>query len=285
MNQMRILGVRMIRQQIMLVTLIVALALMTACAPETPPGVELSSGATSNVASVQPSADTPVAPVATAPSGPLALNLWAPDFMSFDPAQPGGALLDDMLTEFEAAYPEPLRVETQIKSRYGKGGLLDYLRTAQPVAPGILPDIIALDAAELEAAVAAGAVRPLDGLIDPELLAELYPAARALGRIGGQQYAIPFAVDIEHVVYDPAVTSSPPETWTGLLTGDTRYLFPLSIPAVRSGPAAGVPPVLLSHYLGAGYALDFETRRLELNSEPMLRMLSFYDSATVLGTA
>ena len=118
-----------------------------------------------------------------APSGPLALNLWTPDFMSFDPAQPGGALLDDMLTEFETAYPEPLRVETQIKSRYGKGGLLDYLRTAQPVAPGILPDIIALDAAELEAAVAAGAVRPLDGLIDPELLAELYPAARALGRI------------------------------------------------------------------------------------------------------
>ena len=81
----------------------------------------------------------------------------------------------------------------------------------------------------------------------------------------------------------PIVTSNPPETWTGLLTGDTRYLFPLSIPAVRSGPAAGVPPVLLSHYLGAGYALDFEARRLELNSEPMLRMLSFYDSATAQG--
>jgi ABC-type glycerol-3-phosphate transport system substrate-binding protein len=74
-----------------------------------------------------------------------------------------------------------------------------------------------------------------------------------------------------------------PETWAGLLAGDTRYLLPLTIPAVRTGPAAGVPPVLLSHYLGAGYALDFETRRLELNSEPMLRVLSFYDQAQEQG--
>ncbi len=283
MNQKRILQARMMRRPTILLVLILALVLMTACAPATAPGSESSSGATSNAASVQPNADTPVAPVATPLSGPLVLTLWTPDFMSTDPAQPGGALLAETLAGFAAARTEPLRVVTQTRSRYGKGGLLDYLRTAQPVAPGILPDVIALDAAELEVAVAAGAVRPLDGLIAPELLAGLYPAARALGRIGGQQYAIPFVLDIEHVVYDPVVTSNPPETWTGLLTGNTRYLFPFSIPAVRTGPAAGVPPTLLSHYLGAGYVLDFETRRLELNSEPMLRMLSFYDSATEQG--
>jgi ABC-type glycerol-3-phosphate transport system substrate-binding protein len=203
--------------------------------------------------------------------------------MSTDPNRPGGVLLDRMLSGFGMASGEPLQVQTQAKVRYGKGGLLDYLRTAQPVAPIILPDIIALDAAELEQAVAVGAIRPLDELIDAEVLDELYPAARALGRIGGRQYGVPFALDIEQVVYDPAVTSNVPETWTGLLAGNTRYLLPLSVPAVRTGPAAGVPPALLSHYLGAEYALDSEARQLELDSEPLLRILSFYDQAVEQG--
>lgn len=264
------------------IILSIALALMAGCstrgAPSTEPTVS-----TPAASSAETAAQAPAAPAPTPFSGPLVLSMWVPDFMGTVSTQPGGAILDGLLTEFAEAQEEPLRVQTQVKTRYGKGGLLDYLRSAYPIAPGILPDIVALDAAELEQAVAAGAVQPLDGVIGEDVLAGLYPAARQMGQIEGRQYAVPYALDIEQVVYDPGVTESAPETWTGLLTGDTRYLIPLSIPAVRSGPAAGVPPALLSHYLGGGHTLDPQTRQLSLESEPLLRMLNFYDQAEEQG--
>jgi ABC-type glycerol-3-phosphate transport system substrate-binding protein len=273
----------MIHRPILPIVLLAVLAIIAGCTPEVTPGVAPGASLPQAASSRQPASETPSAMAPTPSRGLSSLSFWAPDFMSTDPNHPGGVLLNRMLSDFVAASGEPLQVQTQVKARYGKGGLLDYLRTAQPVAPNILPDIIALDAAELEQAVAAGAVHPLDELIDPEVLDGLYPAARALGRIGGRQYAVPFALDIEHVVYDPAVTSNAPETWAGLLAGNTRYLLPLSIPAVRTGSAAGVPPALLSHYLGAEYALDFEERQFELDSEPLLRILSFYDQAVEQG--
>ena len=91
----------------------------------------------------------------------------------------------EQLDAFSAAQDGKVRVQVERKARYGKGGLLDFLRSAQPVASSVLPDLVALDVVELEKAVEAGVVQPLDRLLDDEVTARLYPFAREAGQFGG----------------------------------------------------------------------------------------------------
>jgi len=73
------------------------------------------------------------------------LGLWLPE--EFDPYGEGSAadVLAQQLTDFSKAYPD-LQVEVTVKKAGGRGGLLDFLRTARDAAPSILPDLIVLDA-------------------------------------------------------------------------------------------------------------------------------------------
>jgi ABC-type glycerol-3-phosphate transport system substrate-binding protein len=227
-----------------------------------------------------PAGATPSAAPTVEP-GPVTLRWWTPDFLAPNPAQPGGALLEQALAEFTAAQQGQVRVQVEPKPRYGKGGLLDYLRTAQPVAPGVLPDIVALDIAELEQAVAQGALQPLDGVLDPNATSQLYPSAIVAGQFDGRSFAVPVALDIEHVMYDGRARTAAPATWTGLLVEKTPYIFPAASPtsAARATAGGGAQPAVLSHYLGAEYALDPATRRLGLEEAPLLRQLDFYSEA------
>jgi ABC-type glycerol-3-phosphate transport system substrate-binding protein len=221
----------------------------------------------------------------TPEDGVTTLTWWTPEFLSPDPAQPGGAVLDQMLSNFTAAQEGRMRVKTEVKGRYGKGGLMDYLRAAQPVAPGILPDIVALDAAELEQAAALGLLRPLDSVLDADTQARLFSGGRVLGQINGQTLAVPVVLDVEHVMHDRRQVATPPVTWSGLLAGNTQYLFPLASPLAPShaAPGEGAQPAALSHYYGAQDSPDPAARRLELSEEPLLRLLHFYDDAQAQG--
>ncbi|MGE5603137.1 MAG: ABC transporter substrate-binding protein [Nitrososphaerales archaeon] len=223
-----------------------------------------------------------------AESGPIILTWWTPEFLSPQASQPAGALLADQLKAFSEAQGGRVRVETVRKARYGKGGLLDSLRTAQPVASSTLPDIVALDAVEVEKAVEAGLLQPLDGLLDTKVTEVLYPFATEAGLFSGRLYAVQYLADIDHAAYHPTQVADPPVDWKGLIDRRIAYLFAMAQPQTGSPQGAGARPgeglshAVLSQYLSAGATLA-QDRRLILESQPLLRLLTFYAEAGKAG--
>ena len=204
-------------------------------------------------------------------SGTIVLNWWTPEQISPRAQQPSGPLLDKYLAAFEAAHPDKVQVNATLKAKYGKGGLLDLLRTAQPVAPGILPDLITLDMSELEEAASLGLLQPLDSLIDPATIANLYPFARQAGQFDGQTLAIPFVADLDHAIYNRSQVSTAPSTWAELISAQVHYLFPAGNPqpASATGLAEDVQPAFISQYLSAGGSFKTDTRQLVIQPEAL----------------
>ncbi len=235
-----------------------------------------------------PAVQTP-RPQSTATAAPitdtLTLTWWTPEFLSPKAAAPVGPLLTSYLSAFEAAHSGKVRVNPLIKARYGKGGLLDFLRTAQPVAPSTLPDLVALDIAEVEQAIGLGLLQPMDGLLPHEITATLYTFARQAGQFDGRSLAVPWIADLEHVIYDRDRVPLPPSTWAGVIAQKIAYVFPAGSP--QSPSAAGltddVQHAFIAQYLSAGGALDPKTRRLALQEQPLLRVLNFYRDASGAG--
>jgi ABC-type glycerol-3-phosphate transport system substrate-binding protein len=261
----------------------ILLVAMTACSSR--PG-------SSAVAPTGQPSPTPVAQLAITPTAVITptvdgfnLTWWTPEFLSPSASQPSGPLLEEYLAGFQAAHDGKVRVTPVVKAKYGKGGLLDYLRTSQPVAPSLLPDIVTLDVAELEQAASLGLLRPLDGLLDQETVASLYPFARSAGQFDGQSLGIQYVADLEQVAYDRTRVNRPPLTWAGLISDKIPYLFPAGSPTPLSTTNATevVRLNFVSQYLSAGGKLDPATRQLVLEPEPLLRVLSFYDEAQQAG--
>lgn len=213
----------------------------------------------------------------------ITLTWWTPEFLSPQAPQPTGPTLTEQLAEFERLNDGRLRVNPIPKARYGKGGLLDLLRTAQPVAPGILPDIVTLDGIELEQAVTAGLLQPLDGQLSAETTAGLYTFARSAGEFQGQLLAVQYLADFEHIAYLTGAVPTPPRTWEDLLSLDAKsYLFALGAPqssAITSG-FKSFQYTVLSQYVSAGATVDASNRRPALEETPLLRLLHFYRKAT-----
>ncbi len=262
---------------------------LTGCAgqPVTPP------------ASVIPTAISTVAPTRSAPSPTpvleaggqddailrdvVTLTWWTPEFLSPQASQPAGSTLAQQLAEFERIHDGRLRVTPISKARYGKGGVLDLLRTAQPVAPRILPDIVTLDVIELEQAVASGLLQPLDGRLSAETTAGLYAFARSAGEFQGQSLAVQYLADFEHIAYLTRVVPTPPQTWENLLSLEAiSYLFALGAPqpgATTSG-FKSLQSTVLSQYMSAGATVVSASRQPALEEVPLLRLLGFYRKAT-----
>ncbi len=247
-------------------------------ATSTPPAQ--SQATPSTAASPTPVATATVTPVA----GPLTLTWWTPEFLSPQAPQGTGALLTEQLEAFSAAQGDLVRVETVVKARYGKGGLLDFLLTSQTVAPGVLPDLIMLDVVELEKAVDAGALQALDLLIDPSVTDALYPFAREAGRFGERLDAVQYLADIGHLAYLTAQVPQPPVSTGEILQGGTAYLFPLAKPQAGTSarPVEGLSRAVLSQYLSAGGIMD-EARNLTAEKAPLEQLLSFYERGAKAG--
>lgn len=238
-----------------------------------------------------PSVATPTsAPLAPSPTvlptddGPLTLIWWTPEFLSPDAPQPAGPAIAEQLEAFSEARGGQVLVETVRKARYGKGGLLDSLRTAAPVAPASLPDIVALDVVELEQAVNAGLLQPLDALVDPGVSENLYAFASEAGQFGDNVYALQYLADVDHAVFLPQQVAEAPATWADVVDRRVAYLFALASPPGSGGarPAEGLSHAVIGQYLSAGATLGAD-RRLILEAQPLLRLLSFYQDATVAG--
>ncbi len=211
--------------------------------------------------------------VMPAVSNAVTLTMWTTE--SFSPTQniTSGQILAQQVDLFESDHPR-VRLEFVLKEPYGKGGLLDFMSTAGAVVPGLLPDLMILDVDELGTAVQAGLIQPLDGLIPQELLADLYSFAREAATFDGQLYGLQFQADLDHLVYNTGKMTSPPRSWSNVLSGPGPYLFP------AGGKASLVNDVFLVQYLAVrDQSGATGSDRPFLDADSLAKVLQFYHDA------
>jgi len=247
------------------------LVVLTACtsapdplASHTPTAIALTPSATPQP---QPLPPTPV------PDTAITLTLWLPT--RFLPAEDNAAyqVLQRQLDEFAQA-TDGVSGQIIVKQDRGPGGLLDLLRTASPVAPAALPDIIALDQSDLETAARSGLVQPIGALLPADVIDDLYPFARDLGSFNNELYGVVYSADLEHLA--TGSTTPPPATWNDLLETPRRYLFPL-------GTSNTVSDAVLAHYLSAGGRLADEEGNPALDEVALRTLLQTYQDAREAG--
>jgi ABC-type glycerol-3-phosphate transport system substrate-binding protein len=219
--------------------------------------------------------DTPT-PTPEAQALITTLRLWLPEELDPYGEAPGMNLLAQQSADFGAAHPD-LQVEITVKKAHGRGGLLDFLRTARDAAPSVLPDLVVLDATELKTAAGSGLIQPLDTLLPPVTLNDRFPFATELGTVDGQTFGLVVGVDMQHMAYRPAALASPPVSWTQVLSPPVPFLFP-------AGASNGqVNDATLIQYMAAGGALADSTGRPWLDEDTLVSVLDFYSDCVGTG--
>ncbi len=167
-------------------------------------------------------------PVPATPEPTLqVLRLWLPPQFAPDANTAGGKVLQAQLTAFEQAHG--WRVEVRVKKLSGQGGLLDSLRGALQVAPGVSPDLIVLDSAMLASEATAGSLQSLSEISSGEL-ADFYPFALQSAQRNGSLLGVPFAVDVLGFAYATTPYPFPPQTWADLRPENGSTALPLNDP-------------------------------------------------------
>jgi ABC-type glycerol-3-phosphate transport system substrate-binding protein len=208
-------------------------------------------------------------PVAEPAAGIITLTIWTiPRFAPSDDG-PGGRIIAAQVEAFKQAYPS-YRLDWVVRQPAGSGGVIDFLLAAHEAAPAILPDIAVLDTRELGAAVRAGVLQPLDGVISDALKADLFPFARTAGSADDQWYAAPFEADIEHLIYNSELLAAAPLAWADVLSDGLRYGFP------AGGENGRVNDMLLIQYMALGGRLVDQNGAQTLDEGPLTTALTFY---------
>jgi ABC-type glycerol-3-phosphate transport system substrate-binding protein len=196
-----------------------------------------------------PPTETPAAqPVASEPAVPATndqLVVWLPAFTGIASEGSAGSLLTNVFHQFEQNNPS-IRLDIQVKADAGTAGLFNFLRSAQQVAPSILPDLVLINTQQLWQIVDLGMVVALE---EEELSgnANFFRVANDSVRYRTQIVGIPYTVDITHLAYDGDAIESPPASWAELTAGDETYLFPAA--------EGGTTTAALLHYVAAGGTL------------------------------
>jgi len=207
----------------------------------------------------------------------VTLGLWLPEELNPYAEGPGAGLLAQQLDNFSEAYPD-VQVEVTVKKAQGRGGLLDFLRTARDAAPSVLPDLIVLDAADLETAAGTGLIQPLDQILSPAEMADRFPFATELGTVEGQTLGFVVGADMQHLAYRPALFDSPPVSWTQIISPPVPFLFP------AGGRDRDVNDATLIQYMAAGGELTDPDGRPWLDKDVMVSVLGFYSDCIGTGT-
>ncbi|NOZ30272.1 MAG: extracellular solute-binding protein [Chloroflexi bacterium] len=176
---------------------------------------------------------------------------WTPEDHAPGPFSdsPAAQVLQEQLQAFSQQTGEP-NVHVVLKKPFGKGGILDFLRTASAAAPSVLPDLVTIHSDELAIAARAGLLHPLDSLVSDEIRNDLFPFAQQAGQIGDELFGLQWDADVEHMAYDSRVIATPPKTWEELLSSQVTYAIPGAMEEGR------VNDHFLIQYLGAGGRFD-----------------------------
>ncbi|MCP5101188.1 MAG: extracellular solute-binding protein [Chloroflexi bacterium] len=193
------------------------------------------------------------------------LTVWLPSDLA--PMGEETAVLIQQINSYATAQID-LDINIEYKAISGQGSILNYLRTGKTVAPGILPDLVALPTSQLETAVTDELIFPLNDLIDPSTLDALYPPAQTFALKDEQILGYPFALTgLTHLAYDSSVISQ--------TIGTTWETFRTDLALQFAFPANGFEgaTMILQLYLDAGGTLVNEAGQVELQVEPLARSL------------
>jgi ABC-type glycerol-3-phosphate transport system substrate-binding protein len=208
-------------------------------------------------------------PTDTPESESLNLVFWTVEPISPLAEDDAGRYFVNTVRNFERANPD-VDVTVLVKKSTGKGGVLDFLRTANDVAPTVLPDVVIMDATDIQPATAEQLIIPLDGKLDRSIVQDLLPAARRVGTVNETLMAVPLGIEMEHSVYNTTVFTATPILWTDVISRGRGYLFP------AKGNNGLVNDVSLSHYFAAGGQLLDDENQPKLDEQPLREVLSFY---------
>lgn len=217
-----------------------------------------------------------LAPTETLPET-ARLVVWWPDVLAPTDNVPAAERLAAYVAQFEAENADSAtQVEYRLKKIQDVGGIMSALRTANAVAPGVLPDLTLLRREDLLSAVQAGLIQPMEGLLTTSTLSELTDLSRTvleLGQVEGQLYGIPFMLEVAHLVYRSQPEDEPIVNWRfeDVLTRRMSLVFPAS----RANP---INPTYYVQYLSAGGTPPLDGEIL-LNADALRAVLRFYEQA------
>jgi ABC-type glycerol-3-phosphate transport system substrate-binding protein len=258
------------------VLIALVLALCAACGPSTAsPSVAATTEATIELTVTAPPTQTSVeiTPEATPDTSPT-LHVWWPDALAPASNQKATLALADYVDAFRATIPD-LAVEMRLKKAQDSGGIMETLRTGYTVAPDALPDITLLRRSDLLAAVDAGYIQPMQGLVTSAVLGDLYPAALDLGRVNSTLYGLAYSLDVEHIAYRPVILNGNFAHFTDVLRDKQKFVFP-------AGVTEGLSDVFFLQYLSAGGSIT-ELMQGAPNQKALLTVLTFYKQAVDTG--
>ena len=194
---------------------------------------------------LQPAMTAAAAPVASEttvanPGDPLIV--WLPAFTGLAAEGSAGSILTNAFHQFEQRNPN-IALDVQVKADVGTASLFNFLRSAQDVAPSILPDLVLINTQQLWQIVDLGLVV---GISEAEWRENgtFFAVANAAATYRAQRVGIPYIVDVTHLAYDADEITIVPNTWADLMMLDQNYLFPAA--------EAGTTYSTLLHYVGAG---------------------------------
>lgn len=206
---------------------------------------------------------------------PQVVRVWWPDELYPQDDELALETLQAQWDGFAQAYPT-LTLDVRRKRTSGLGGILSTLRTAEPVAPGALPDLTLMRRADMITAANEGLIVPLDDWLPADLAGNnLLPGVRSLGEVNGVLYGVPYMLNVVHTVYRPTALATPPTSFAEVLASGVPYLFP-----------AGAIPIswtVLLQYRAAGGRLVDETGVATLDAQPLLDVLGFYAQGVQAG--
>lgn len=217
---------------------------------------------------------TPLPPEPTATAAPLIplaspepldLTIWLPEWMLSENPE-ATQIIEETIWDFSAE--QGVEVEIIVKPASGPSGLYDFLEKTYPVAPAVLPDLIALPFKDVGKAADKGFLQPLDGLLSTNGFSDLYPFAQEVARNEDLWLSAPFTADFEHLAFQPSALSDLPLNWSVVLESGVHYAFP------AGGSEATLTDALLLHYLSAvGEAGDPDR-----NEQALRATLDFYEA-------
>jgi len=237
-----------------LTTVLFLLLFLTACTP----AQELATP-------LLPEPTTTVSPDPATTPVPLDLTIWLPDWM-LNENPDATQIIEETIWDFSDEHG--VNVEIIVKPATGQSGLYDFLEKTYPVAPAVLPDLIALPFGDVEKAADKGFLQPLDGLLPADDLADLYPFAQEVARNEGTWLSSPFTADYEHLAFQPSALSDLPLNWSVVLESEADYAFP------AGGSETRLTDALLLHYLSA----VGENGDPDRNEQALRETLTFYEA-------
>lgn len=201
----------------------------------------------------------------------VTLELWLPEELNPYADEPGARALLQQLDQFSETYPD-VQVDVVVKKAHGRGGLLDFMQAAKEAAPSVLPDVVVLDAADLEETAKQNLIQPLDDLLSSGRLSDRFSFAVEMAEAGDEDATMGFVIgaDMQHLAYRTGVLESPPVSWTQIISPPISFIFP------AGGRDRQVNDATLIQYLSAGGRLTDPDGNPTLDEDALVSVLDFY---------